>query len=151
MTPSLSWKAKFEVMRTKLKKSITKLVLTDVNQFQAATHYNAYVIKSVCFRCRIVELNDQKEKELIRTCEESLLVKHGLSRKFPRSVLCSRISALVVGIMTPRTMIETLKAKSCLGKIRKQGVTSNEMAVQKECLQMVVGKTQVGCDALERH
>ena len=90
MTPSLSWKGKFEVMRTNLQKSIAKLVLTDVNPFQVATCNNACMIKSVNFGCGIVEGNDQQQKELRLTYEEPLLVKLGLRRKFPRNVLCSR-------------------------------------------------------------
>ena len=62
MTPSLSWKGTFEVTRTKLKKFIAKLVLTDVDPFQAATYYNAYAIKSVCFGRGIVELNYQQKR-----------------------------------------------------------------------------------------
>ena len=127
-------------------------MLTDDNPFKEATCYNACVIKSVHFGCGIAELNDQQEKKLRRTCEEPLLVELGLSRKFPRNVLHSRKSALGVGIMTPRTMIDTLKENLHLGNIKKQGVTSNTIDAKKEHLQVGTGRDmQIGNDSSERH
>ena len=46
---SLSWNGQFEVMRKKLHISITKLINTDVNSYQAVVYYNVYMTKSVFF------------------------------------------------------------------------------------------------------
>ena len=48
-------------------------------------------------------------------------MKHGLSRKIPQTVLCSRKNAHGVGIMIPITRLDVLKAKTCLRKIWKKG------------------------------
>ena len=64
INPLLSWDDQFEVMRKKLHISITKMINTDVNAYQAAVYYNVYMIKSVFFGCGIVELNEQQEREV---------------------------------------------------------------------------------------
>ena len=69
MTPTLNWKRQFEIMKNKLNLSISKLMQTNVNPFQAAMYYNTYVIKSVYFGCSIVELTNKQEEELKRTHE----------------------------------------------------------------------------------
>ena len=57
------------------------------------------MIKSVFFGCGVIELNPREEKELKRIYKEPMLVKLGLSKKFPRIVLYTRKSALGVGLM----------------------------------------------------
>ena len=81
------------------------------------------MIKSVNVGCGIVELTNKQDEELKRTHEEPLLMKLGLSRKFPRNMLCNRKIALGVGIMTTKTIIDILKAKTHLGNIRRRGET----------------------------
>lgn len=107
-------------MRLKLNNSIAKLVQTEINPFQAAMCYNAFMTKSVHFGCGIVELTKEQNQELKRTHEALLLIKLGLSQLFPRSALYSHKSALGAGIMTPQTIINALKAKSYLGNIRQR-------------------------------
>ena len=141
INPSLSWDDQFEVMRKKLYISITKMMNTDVNAYQAAVYYNVYMIKSVFFGCGIIELNEQQERELRRIYKEPLLLKLGLSRKFPRDVLYSRKSALGVGIMKPSTIIDILKAKLYLGNARRKGVTYEAIKLQEEYL-----KVEAGCE-----
>ena len=110
------------------------------------------MIKSVCFGCSIVDFNHRQEKELKHIYEEPLLVKLGLSRKFPRSVLCSRKSALGVGIMTPSTIIDTLKAKLHLGNVRAEGNAAKVVLVQEEHLALELGRCMtIGYNPLERY
>jgi len=99
-------------------------------------YYNVYMIKSVYFRSGIVELNNKQEIELRRIYEELLLIKLGLSRKFPRDILHSRKSALGVGIMKPTTIIDMLKAKLFLGNVRRKGVTYVAIKLQEEYLKV---------------
>ena len=47
-----------------------------------------------------------------------LLKKLGLSENFPRSVLYSRKTALGVGLLAPRTIVDSLALKLCLGHRR---------------------------------
>ena len=140
INPSLSWDDQFEVMQKKMHISITKMMNTDVNEYQPAVYYNVYMIKSVFFGCGIVELNEQQERELRRIYEEPLLLKLGLSRKFPRDVLYSRKSALGVGIMKPSTIIDILKAKLYLGNVRRKDVTYAAIKLQEEYLKVKAGR-----------
>ena len=61
ITPTLEWKGQFEIMRKKLHVSITKLMATDINPYQAVIYYNAYMIKSMYFGYRIIELTIKQE------------------------------------------------------------------------------------------
>ena len=132
--------------------AISKLMQTNINPFQAATHCNTCVIKSVYFGCGILELSSKQEDELKKIYEEPLLIKLGLSRKFPRAVLCSRKSTLGDGIMTPKTTIDVLKAKTYLGNIRKRGETNKAIANQQELMMVEAGREiSIGCDSIERH
>jgi len=140
INPSLCWKSQFEVMKRKLQISITKLVNTDINPYQAALYYNAYMIKSVYFGCGIVDLSEKQEIALQQIYEEPLLVKLGLSRKFPRDVLYSRKSALGIGIMKPSTIIDTLKAKLYLGNVQRAGVAQSAIRLQEEYLAVEAGR-----------
>jgi len=130
----------FEVMRKKLHILVTKLMRTEINPFQAAIYYNAYMIKSVYFRCGIIEFNAAQETELKRLYEEPLLVKLGLSRKFPRVVLYSRKSALGVGIMMPNTILAILKAKLYIGNIRIKKETYNDIKLHEELMIVEAGR-----------
>jgi len=139
-------------MRKKLNISTTKLMSTDINPFQAAIYYNAYMIKSVYFGCGIVELNQSQEKELKRIYKEPLLLKLGLSRNFPRSVLYSRKSALGIGIMIPSTIIAILKAKLYVSNVRAGGNTVQAVRVQEEYLKIEAGwEIEVGYDLSLRY
>ena len=133
-------------------KSVSKLISTSINPFQAHIYYNAYMIKSVYFGCGIVELSDKQEEELKRLYEEPLLVKLGLSRKFPRVVLYSRKSALGVGIMALNTILAMLKAKLYLGNIRRKGETHKAIELQEELMTVEAGQDiKIGSSTVERY
>ena len=103
------------------------------------------------FAYGIVELNLRQEKELNRNYEEPLLVKLGLSRNFPQSVLCSSKSALGIRIMTSTIIIEILKAKLFLGNVRVGGNTAKALAVQEEYLALEAGREiTIDCKPSER-
>lgn len=59
----------------KLHISITKLVSTDINSYQAVVYYNVHMIKSAYFRYIAVKLSKSQEYELKRLYKESLLIK----------------------------------------------------------------------------
>ena len=115
-------------------------------------YYNTYVIKSVYFGCGIVELTNKQEEELKIMYEEPLLTKLGLSRKFPRNVLHNRKSALGVGIMTPKTIIDFLKAKTYLGNIRRRRETCKAMLNQQELMPVEAGRDiSIGHDPTKKY
>ena len=86
----------------------------------------------MCFGSGIVYLTDAQEKELKRTCEEPILMKLGLSKKFPRAALCRWKSALDVGLMEPSTIIDVLKLNMFIGNMRKRGNAAKRMKFQLE-------------------
>ena len=113
---------------------------TDINPYQAAVYYNAYMITSMYFGCGIIELTIKQEQELKRLYKEPLLIKLGLSRNFPRQVLYSRKSALGIGIMIPSTIINMLKAKLYIGNVRREGVAKEAIDLQEEYLRVEAGR-----------
>jgi len=110
------------------------------------------MIKSVYFGCRIVELSMCQEKELKQIYKEPLLIKLGLSRNFPQSILYSRKSALGIEIMTPNIIIAILKAKLYLGNMRVGSNTTKAVSVQEEYLKLEAGRDiDVGYDPSMRY
>ena len=98
------------------------------------------MIKSIYFGCGIIELMKEQEVEMRRIYEEPLLIKLGLSRKFPRAVLYSRKSTLGIRIMTPSIIINILKAKLYVGNVRKRGETSRAIVMHQEMMIVEVGR-----------
>ena len=49
MTPKLEWIDQFVIMRKKMITSITKLMITDINLYQAHIYFNMYMLKSIFF------------------------------------------------------------------------------------------------------
>lgn len=113
----------------------------DINAYQAGMYFNVYMIKSVYFGCGVIELNKQQENELRRLYEEPMLVKLGLSKKYPRTALYSRKSALGVGLMMPSTLIAVLKLKAYIGNKRRLGNTAKSIKIQEEYQEIEAGRT----------
>ena len=86
----------------------------DVNTYQVSVYYNIYLINIVFFRCRVVSIAKAQEVELRKMHEIILLIKIEWSRNFPRNALCSRKSALVIGLHKLNTTIEAMKLKLCV-------------------------------------
>ena len=118
MSPALVWDKQFEKMKEKIIEAVFKLKNTKIVVPTAYLYYNMYLIKKVYFGCEIVHLTEQQEQELKRIYEPVLLKKLGLSENFPRSVLYSRKTALGVGLLAPRTIIDALALKLYLGHKR---------------------------------
>ena len=132
LTPALSWKGQFEVMRKKINLSICKIINMDINSYQVYIYFNVYMIKSVFFGYGVIELNSREEEELKRIYKEPLLIKLGLGKKFSRIVLYKRKSALGIGLMKPSIIIAILKLKSYIGNKRKQGNATKSINIQEE-------------------
>jgi len=86
-----------------------------INSYQASIYFNIYMIKSVFFGCGVIEFHLKEERELQRIYEEPILVKLGLSKKYPQAVLYTRKSILGIGLMKPSIIIAILKLKQYVG------------------------------------
>ena len=64
LSPSLAQKIQFEIIRGKISRLVIKIMITNINPFQAMIYFNAYIIKSMYFGCRIAQLNKKEENEL---------------------------------------------------------------------------------------
>ena len=98
-------------MQQKIRIAIAKLNNTNIIALLIYVYYNAYLIRSMYFGCRILKLINPQQKQLIKIYEPIILKKLYLSQKFLRSMLYMRKSALGIGIMKPSTIIDTLTKK----------------------------------------
>ena len=78
--------------------------------------------KSYVFYCGAICIDDKEEKELIKTHEEILLTKMGLSRACPRAALHTRKSVLGIGLMKPKILLDALKVKLHADNKRKLNI-----------------------------
>ena len=83
----------------KLIESTKKLMVMQMNSYQAHIYFNIYIIRSTYFGYRILELSKNQEKELRLICKGPLLKKLGLGEKFPRLLSHIRKSAGGVGLL----------------------------------------------------
>ena len=145
LNPTLCWKGQFEIMRKKLHDSITKMMNIELNPYQASVYYHVYMIKSVFFGCGVIQLNEKQEIELKRLYEEPLLMKLGFSRNFPRKVLYMRKSAFGIGIMAPKTILDTMKLKLYIGNVRRNGNAGKAIEIHQDFRQIEAGRNcQIG-------
>jgi len=120
MSPSLIWNRQFEIMKEKMLKAICKLKNTMIVVSTTSIYYNMYLIKKVYFGYGVLSITHQQEGELKKIYESVVLRKLGLSENFSRVVLYSRKTALRVGLIAPRTIIDTLAMKLYLGHQRAE-------------------------------
>ena len=59
MILKLEWIDQFVIMRKKMITSITKLMNTDINPYQAHVYFNMYMLKSIFFGCAVVHLTNK--------------------------------------------------------------------------------------------
>ena len=74
-------------MADKIKVAIPKLKNIKINYHQVYIFFNTYLLKSVYFGARIVQLNKEQEEYLKKIYEETIASKLRLEKKFPRSIL----------------------------------------------------------------
>ena len=63
-----------------------------------------------------------------------------MSRKYPRTALYSRKSALGVGLMLPSTLLAVLKLKLYIGNMRKLGNAAEAIQVQLDYQEVEAGR-----------
>ena len=105
----------------------------------AYVFYNMYLIKTVYFSWGIIRLLSQQEQILIKISKTVLLVKLGLSKKFPRRILYARQSALGVGLLKWPMIVLFLALKLYLRYIRKSNTISIIISINEENLFLQYG------------
>ena len=74
-----------------------------------------HLMKMVYFGCGIVEINERQEKYLQSFYEITILNKLRLSKKFLRRILYVRRNMIGIGLIYPKTAINTLATKLYIG------------------------------------
>lgn len=129
MSPSIAQITQFEKMKEKMIEAMHKLKNETMAIITASMNYNMCLIKKDYFGCGMMSLAPQQEKILKKICEPIILKKLGLSQNFPRTVLHSRKSALGVGLLVPRTIVDELSLKLHLGHRRAEDRIGNMMQI----------------------
>ena len=120
MSPSMKWEKQFQSIMEKMREAVYKLRNIEIATSTAHLFYNAYLIKKAYFGSGVITIPEQQEEALKRLYEPILLRKMKLSEKFPRSVLYSRKTALGVGLLAPRTIVDILSLKLYIGHQRME-------------------------------
>jgi len=139
MTPSMSWSTQFIQMVEKMKEAIHKLANTEILAATAHIFYNAYLIKKVYFGCGIMTLELSQEMILRKIYEPVILRKLQLSEKFPRNVLYMRNGALGIGLLKPKTIVDSLSLKLYVGHQRARTRISNMIQINEDNARLSYG------------
>ena len=123
-----------------MKTVVAKLKKTIINPHITYLAFNACIMKSVYFRCGIIELHEKEEEILKKEYEETILVKLELSKKFPRSILYMRKLALVIGLIRLSTAIQLQVIKLYIGNKRAQNTISKALTLYEEMIFVEKGR-----------
>ena len=118
VTPSLSWKTQFEVLRRKVVDAMSKVMNTHLTYQQTTMYYNLYMLTNMYYGCGIIKLNEKEEIELRWLYEPTILKKLGFSVNFPRKIMYVSKEMLGLGLLLPSTMIAIQGLKLYLGNKR---------------------------------
>ena len=102
----------------KLQKSITALMSSRINAFQAFMHFNMYMVCSMYFGCCAIDLNMIKYDELRKACKIVMVKKLNLEATFPRRLLYARHTAIGVGLLQPHIIVAMATLKQYISNIR---------------------------------
>ena len=102
----LNWKIQYEVMINKIQEAIDKLFKTTMHTATTHLYFNAYLLKSMCFGCGIIELSRLQEEKLRKIHKETILAKIGLSIKSYYTIIYVRKIALGLGLIKPSTAVK---------------------------------------------
>ena len=111
---------------------MAKLLKTKLTALLTYIYFNAYLMKSVYFRCGIYQLDNKQEQILKNIYENLFLWKLQLSEKMLREVLYARKKALGVGIVAPSTVIDTLTLKLYIGNKRVKNRIAGLLSIIEE-------------------
>ena len=87
-------------------------------------------------------LIEKKETILIQMYEPVLLRKIKLSEKFPRNVLYLRKTALEIGLLALRTIVDILSLKLCIGNQRLSSKVVQLIQINKDNTRISYGYSE---------
>ena len=91
-----------------------------MNMHQEYSYINACMLTNV-FLCGIMSFNKKQSEELKTIFELIIIRKMWLGDNFPRKLLCVKKSALGVGLIEPKMVIDSLALELCSGNNRSKG------------------------------
>ena len=96
----------FKVMIEKIEVVVHKLKNTSIPRYLTYIVFNAYIMKSVYFGYRIIELNQRQVEILKQIYEEVIAEKIGLGKKFLRKILYVRKTIMGIELISPDTAVK---------------------------------------------
>ena len=112
--------------------SVAKIKRIEIYPSTVYIFFSMYLCRKVFFSCRIINMNNTQEKELMRIYEPIILKKIGLGEKFPRLCLYSRRSALGIGLLKPTTILAILALKLYVGHKRLNTKISRMITINEQ-------------------
>ena len=107
-------------MKEKMMVAVNKIKNTIIATSTASMYYNMYLTATIYFGYRVMNLLPQQEDILKKIYEPVLLQKMGLNIKFLRKIMYTCKTALGIGLIAPRIIVDTLALKLYLGYKRAE-------------------------------
>ena len=119
-------------MVNKMRVVMVKLLKINIIAPLTYIYFNTYLLKSVYFGCRIVQLDNEQEYILQNIYEIPFLWNLQLSEKIPKEVLCIRQSALEIRLIKLSMAVDVLALKLYLGNKRVKNRIVRLLLTNKE-------------------
>ena len=124
-------------MRGRMYEAMAKLNSIVIKPQLVYLYFNAYLIKKVFFRYRIVKLHKEQTRILQKMYEKIIIKKLGVGENFPQVVLYSKRNTVGYGLVKLETVLAMLLMKLHIGNMRantrnKELICSNKEAVMVE-------------------
>ena len=100
-------------MKEKLTISIKKVIVTEMSIYRDI-YFNMYMLWSIYFGYRVVQLIKKQEDELRSIYKGPLIKKLGLSVKYLKYVIYTRILVEGLGILQPKIILAIIALKHYL-------------------------------------
>ena len=94
--------------------------------------FNTCMLTNVFFGCGIVSFNNKQCEELKNIFELPIIRKMKLGDNFPRKLLHMKKSASGVGLIEPKTVIDSLSLKLCVGNKISKGELKRVTSMHEE-------------------
>jgi len=134
MNPSLRWDKQYKVMLDKLKQSITTLMSSKINAFQAFIYFNMYMMHSMYFGYCAININKTRWNEICKVYEATMTKKLNLSMTFPRKLLYTHRTAIGIGLLQPHTIVAIAILKQYIGNLRTMRNIRKIIVANKELI-----------------
>ena len=116
--------------------SIVKLNNTEINPCLVCFCFNPCLLKKVFFGCEVLKLLMRQDRELRKFCESTIAKKIMLGSTVPKEALCSKNSAVGIGLIKPKTAVATLAYKLHIGNVRVKIKIGKIIRYQEEAVEI---------------